>query len=167
MTKNDLMDSLERLDAWLDGEDDGSRPQDLLRARGISFRRGEEVDDDAIGEELWRLIAALAEIGYFIELTDHLSDRELYAMLFEQIAQPTFLAPDDLSFAAHWSPIGGYSEEDLEIHYTYYADDEDRERASKLWPDTPLPPRKPLPHDRDRLLPKSTERQMMAFEPQG
>jgi hypothetical protein len=164
---SDVPEYLEKLDSYLDGDDEGSRPRDVLAARGVSVRRSVEIGDDSIGEELWRLLEALEGIGFFVEFTDHLSDRELYGYLEEAISEPTFLMPEDLSFACHTSPIGGYSEEDLEIHYTYYADDEERARVAAEWPDEPLPERKPRPYDRDRFLPTPAARRMMLEEPAG
>jgi hypothetical protein len=148
----DFIAELEKLDAFLDGSEPGERPLDVLHARGIDMPDETTLDDPALHERLWVVIRALAEIGMYLESTDHLSDRELYRWLrTDSLLQETFL-PMGSDGGWHTSPIGGFSEEDLQVYYRYYADEDDRRRAA-LDGDV-MPPREPLPYDRDRLMPK-------------
>ena len=95
-------------------------------------------------------------IGLVVESTDHLSDRDLYRYLGEALKEETLLT-DDPNSTWHLSPIGSGSEEDNEIYLRYYADEEERKR----WAEDgfTVPPKEPLPFDRDRREP--------AFESRG
>lgn len=141
-------DYLERLDAWLDGEDEGTIPLDVLRGEGIDAPPPESLDDDALHAALWRVIDALPEIGIVIEYTDHLSDRELYVKLVtETLTEPAFL-PEN----APGVTVYDMSSEDSEVYLTYYADDETRADWARDFPDEPMPPKKPLPYNRDSRI---------------
>jgi hypothetical protein len=95
----------------------------------------------------------MAELGMYLESTDHLSDRDLYRYLItDALREETVLLEPGSGGGWHISPIGGCSEEDNEIYLRYYADDQSRE-AWRGNSDDPLPPKEKLPFDRDRLLP--------------
>lgn len=122
-----------------------------LRARGVALVPPDELDDKAVRAVLGEVLRALGEMRCFVEATDHLSDRELYAWLWrEGLRDETPDLSTEPDGAWHTSPIGGGSEEDIAIHLTYYADEEERRRWRERWPDDPLPPHAPLPYDRDR-----------------
>ena len=150
---HDPIAELERLDRFFDGEEEGERPLDVLRAKGMSIPDETELDDQALHAKLWEIIHAMAALGMYLESTDHLSDRELYRYLItDALREETVLSEPGSGGGWHISPIGGCSEEDNEIYLRYYADDESR----KGWrgdSDEPLPPKEKLPFDRDRLLP--------------
>ena len=85
---------------------------------------------------------------------DHLTDRELYRYLREEmLEQPIRISGDPNSFW-QFDVIGGGSEEDIAIYLRYYADDEERSRWAVEFPDMPMPEREKLPFDRDRYLPR-------------
>lgn len=154
-------DYLDALDAFLEGEDEGARPIDILERRGVRVRRATAVDDASLHDELWKVIRALAGVGLFLESTDHLSDRELYVHIEKEVLpRPTLLLPDDMSYACHHDIIGSFGPEELEIYYTFYADDEDRARHEREL--GPVAAKKARPYDRDRHLPKAQERQFVA-----
>ena len=150
----DIIEELERLDAFYDGTESGERPIEVLRAKGVEIPDAETLDDAALHERLWVVIRAMAEIGLYLESTDHLSDRELYDHLVTEALVEETMLPLSANGAWHLSPIGGCSEEDLEVYYRYYADEEDR-RLLRV-DGVELPPHEPLPFDRDRLLPQPT-----------
>ncbi len=150
---HDPIAELERLDRFFDGEEEGARPIDVLRSKGLSIPEERELDDAALHAKLWEIIRVMADLGLYLESTDHLSDRELYRYLItDALREETVLSEPGSGGGWHISPIGGCSEEDNEIYLRYYADDESR----KGWrgdSDEPLPPKEKLPYDRDRLLP--------------
>jgi hypothetical protein len=149
---NDPLAEIKRLDAFLDGEEDGERPLDVLRERGIDLPDDSSLDDEALHQKLEVLIDEMAELGLLLESTDHLSDRELYRyLLTDALLEETVLSTSGAG-AWHISPIGGCSEEDNQIYLRYYADDEDREHWRKDFGE-PLPPKEKPPYDRDRRLP--------------
>lgn len=150
--ETDFIAELEKLDAFLDGTEPGVRPLDVLRERGIEMPDEAILDDPSLHTQLWVVIRALAEIGMYLESTDHLSDRELYEWLrTDALVQQTFL-PMGSDGGWHMSPIGGFSEEDLQVYFRYYADEDDRRQAALEG--EPMPPREPRPYDRDRLMPQ-------------
>ncbi len=127
----------------------------LLTDGGVSLPPPVMVSEEHIADRLWETIYFLSSYGCYIENTDHLSDRELYSLLWEELLHtPAILFPDDPNYAYHIDTIGSGSEEDQQIYLTYYADEEDRRHWLMKWPEDRLPARIPLPYDRDRLLPR-------------
>ncbi len=150
---DDPIAELERLDAFLDGSEPGEIPIDVLRERGIEIPDEATLDDEAIHEKLWEVVRAMAEIGLFLEDTDHLSDRELYRFLVaDALIQEECLPLNPASGGWHISPIGGCSEEDNEIYLRYYAEDSIRKDWGEDFGE-PIPEKETRPFDRDRMLP--------------
>ena len=71
-------------------------------------------------------------------------------MLFEE----TLLIPQDASFAYHWDPLGGCSEEDIRLHLAYHADDEERAAWQADFPQDEMPPKRRPKSQRDATLPQ-------------
>lgn len=157
-----MTDYFERLDSWLDGDDAGTAPLELLRTRGIEVVPEETLDDAALPAELWKLINALADLGVILSFTGHLSDRALYRKIVADILpQRALLMPDvPGAFSCHDLCAVGCEEDEID-YLTYYADDEERTWWLEDNPGRTLPERKPLPYDRDRLLPTMEQRVAM------
>jgi hypothetical protein len=149
---NDPLAEIKRLDRFYDGEEEGDRPLEILRERGVDLPDDSSLDDEALHQRLELLIDEMANIGMLLDSTDHLSDRELYRYLLTDALLEETVLPSSSAGAWHISPIGGCSNEDTQIYLRYYADDEDREHWRGDSGD-PLPPREKLPFDRDRHLP--------------
>jgi hypothetical protein len=156
--ERDVLEGLERLEAWLEGdEEDEVIPIELLEQRGVTVPPAAELDETALHERLWSVIRAMAGIGMFLANTNHLSDRELYERLESAILrEPAFLMPDDPFCGEHYDLAASESEEDLRIYLTYYADEEERQIFRRDFR-MALPPALPPPYDRDRLLPQLGE----------
>lgn len=150
-TERDFMADLERLDSFLDGTEPGAIPLTVLRDRGIEMPHEATLSDEELHGRLWEVITAMKAIGLVVESTDHLSDRELYRYLAGALKEEAMLT-DDPNSAWHLSPIGSGSEEDNEIYLRYYADEDDRRQWAA--DGSKVPPKEPLPYDRDRLLPQ-------------
>jgi hypothetical protein len=148
---DDFLAELERLDRFLSDEEAGERPIDVMRAAGMEIPCDGALDDLQLCTKLWEIIEAMAAFGFVLEWTDHLSDRDLYRFLVEDALLVEELLPGTGGFC-HISPIGGWSNEDMQTHLRYYADDADREKWRCKF-GGPLPPHEPLPYDRDRFLP--------------
>jgi hypothetical protein len=158
------MEYLEKLDAWLERGEGGSIPIDLLHERGVEFPSSTSLDDAKLNAKLWEILEAMSAIGLYVTFTDHLSDRQLYDRLVNEILlEEAFLDPDDPCMGEVCDLIGNGTEEANRIYLVYYADEEERQDWAARFGD-PLPPRIPRPHDRDRFLP-SLERR--AFSPNG
>ena len=126
-----------------------------LEDAGVELPAPETLDDEQLTKKLWEVIRALALLRVFLEDTDHLSDRELYTELWTDMLREEVKAiPPDPDGAWHLSPLGGCSEEDIQLQMKYYADEEWRQQWQKDSPDFVMPDHEEPPYDRDRLLPQ-------------
>ncbi len=130
-----------------------------LTKAGVELPPPETMDDAELHEKLWEVIRALAARRVFLYQTDHLSDRELYTELGEEVlheAKPDF--PDDHPMFGggswHIDLLGGCGEEDIYLFHKHYADEKDRAIWAKDWPEDEMPAHVDPPYDRDRLLPQ-------------
>jgi hypothetical protein len=113
---------------------------DVLVESGIALPAPGELDDSQIGAKLWELIHGLALVGTFLHNTDHLSDRELYAELWnEELREPTVLIPENPAYAWHIDMVGSGSPEHLHLYLKHYADEEERRHWQKSGPTTRSP----------------------------
>lgn len=120
----------------------------------VQFPDPDSLSDEELEKVLWEKIEELAERRFYLEQTDHLSDRELYEHLCDpEIRDLTSQArlPGE-SF--HWDILGSYSEEDIQLYLRYYADDDTREEWKQDWPKEEIPPKQDPPYDRDSRLPR-------------
>jgi hypothetical protein len=126
-----------------------------LEEAGIELPAPETLDDEQLTKKLWEVIRALALLRVFLEDTDHLSDRELYTELWTDMLREEVKAmPPDPDGAYHLSPLGGCSEEDIQLQMKYYADEDWRRSFQEEFPDFQMPEHEDPPYDRDRLLPQ-------------
>src|SRR5258708_18716357 len=152
---HDPIAEIERLDRFFDGEEEGERPIDVLRDKGVTIPDERDLDDATLHARLWELINAMAAAGVFVESTNHLSDRELYRYLVKDALRGETILPTPGSGGGwHLSPLGD-SDEDSETYLRYYASDETREHWHRDF-GTTLPPKEKPPFDRDRQLPVQT-----------
>ena len=126
-----------------------------LEEAGIELPAPETLDDEQLTKKLWEVIHGLALLRVFLDDTDHLSDRELYTDLWSDLLREEVKAvPPDPDGAWHLSPIGGGSDEDIDLQMKYYADEKWREMWMEDFPDYVMPEHEDPPYDRDRLLPQ-------------
>lgn len=136
-------------------EAEWGQPFQILEASGISLPAPETLADEALSAKLWEVIHALALIGDYLEHTDHLSDRELYTELWEDVLrEETIVQSPPFDLVCHVDLIGSGSEEDCRIFLKYYADDRERSLWFEDFSGERLPDKASLPFDRDRRLPK-------------
>ena len=91
----------------------------------------------------------------FLNETNHLSDRELYTLLWTDILrEETKLVPPDEDSAWRIDLLGSGSEEDTRLYLKYYANEDFRRQWHEDWPDQPIPGHEDPPYDRDRYLPQ-------------
>ena len=130
-------------------------PFDELVKRGLQIPAPEGLSESQLSVKLAELVREMALLGIYLSSTDHVSDRELYRLLWtELLREPTTLMPDNPEFACHLDVIGGCSEDDIQIYLKHYADEDMRERWAPHFPEDSIPPHEPLPYDRDRFLPQ-------------
>jgi hypothetical protein len=134
---------------------------DTLAREGLVPRPPNELSDQELETELTRLIEKLAECGFYLEDTNHLSDRELYALLLDKVLVEE---RPDLPLETGWRchiTISDFGPPDdpagTQTYLKYYADPATRDLWKKDFPDDPLPPHEEPEWDRDRHLPRPPE----------
>jgi hypothetical protein len=126
-----------------------------LEESGMELPAPESLKDEQLTKKLWEVIHRLALMRVFLDETDHLSDRELYTELWTDMLREEVKAmPLDEDSACHLSPLGGCSEEDIQLQMKYYADEEWRRQWQEDFPDFAMPEHEDPPYDRDRFLPQ-------------
>ena len=133
-----------------------SAPAEKLKEGGLVLRPASELDDQAVHDKLWEVVHAMALRNMFVTSTDHLSDRELYVRLMENLEEESFMGPavPRRGFNFVIDLVSSGSDEDNELYLKYYADEQTREQWTEDFPDMEIPERVQPPYDRDRLLPQ-------------
>jgi hypothetical protein len=132
--------------------------QELVDA-GVELPAPESMDDLQLAAKLSEVVDGLARMRVFLSQTDHLSDRELYTLLWKDtLREPVKDMPRDESSAWHIDLLSGGGEEDTRLYMKYYADEETRRGWLADFPDDEMPPHEEPPYDRDRFLPRANGR---------
>lgn len=105
----------------------------------------DSLDDLAIQELLWQTIHRLYEKRIVLELTEHLSDRQLYTVIYRDILPSPEKKVDLPKNYLHWHCLD--DDADPETWLRYYASDEEREGWSEENVQV-LPPSEPAPFPR-------------------
>ena len=125
---------------------------DQLVAAGVALPNPDDVPEADIHSTLWGVIHGLAELGVFLDQTDHLNDRELYSVLWKDVLREEVpMLPKDSQGSWHVDLPGGDPES--RQYLKFYADDDFRKNWQEEFPDYEMPAHEDPPHDRDRLLP--------------
>ena len=124
-----------------------------LLDRGVELPEPDSVPDDRVRSKVWQVIAGLASLGVYLDQTDHLSDRELYAKLWRDVLRQEVPAIDEFgcNHVMMLQPDG--VEPDTGTFFRYFADERWRNDFQKDNPDYDMPPHEDPPHTRDCLLP--------------
>ncbi len=80
--------------------------------------------EDALHKVLWETIYRLFEKRIVLEFTDHLSDRELYQLIFRDILPSEEKKIADIDSYLHWDCAD--ASRNPEIYLRYYASDQER-----------------------------------------
>lgn len=151
--------------AWETAADTSNFQQ--LEEDGIALPSPETLSDEQVAEVLSKVIEGLARRNVFLENTNHLSDRELYTFLWEDSLREVIKdLPPGAGWNQHIDILGACSEEDLELHLKYYADEEERQRWRADYPDDVMPEHVDPPFDRDRHLPKPPPFDLSDYDPE-
>ena len=103
------------------------------------------LDDEQLHELLWETIQKLYDRHIVLDFTDHLSDRQLYKLIYCDIlpsAEKKLNVPGNF---LHWDCAGAGG--DPEVWLRYYASEEERQDWAETYEDE-LPPAEPPPHPR-------------------
>ena len=126
-----------------------------LVAAGVALPAPGQIADKTLAAKLDQMFAALAGLGVYVQSTDHLSDRELYELLWrETLRVPETTVPENPNITCLIDLVSTGSMEHNQIWLTYYASEEDREAWQADFPESPLPQKKKRPYYRDRGLPR-------------
>ncbi len=127
-----------------------------LENAGLEVPPPDQLDDTQLNARLWEVINRMASLGAYLHNTNHLSDRELYAYLFDEgLREDAVLFPEDPSYVYGLDLLGSGSDEDMQLYMKYFADNEYRKEWATDFPDFEMPLHEDPPFDRDKNLPKS------------
>ena len=113
----------------------------------LRLPRPDLLSDANLHKILWDVIKKLFQKRLVLDFTDHLSDRELYCMIYRDILPAREKKLDGLcNNYLHWDCTGVAC--DPEIWLTYYASDEEREDWAETYRQ-PLPPKCDPPYPRN------------------
>ncbi|HEX6976421.1 MAG TPA: hypothetical protein VF147_18570 [Vicinamibacterales bacterium] len=141
-----------KMDLFMDGPTTTYYEQ--LVGAGIELPRPDSIADGEMRTKLWEVIAGLERLRAFLEHTNHLSDRELYARLWQQVLREETPAIDEIGFNSHLDlACPGGSDEETLLYLKHYADDRDRESWLTEFPGDRMPAHEDPPFTRDDLLP--------------
>jgi hypothetical protein len=103
------------------------------------------LSDDQLHDVLWDTIQKLYDKRIVLDFTDHLSDRQLYKLIYCDILPTPEKKLENTSHYLHWdcADAGG----DPELWLRYYASEDERRDWAETY-DDPLPPSEPPPHPR-------------------
>jgi len=128
----------------------------LLEESGIELTAPDSMKDERLATKLWEVIEGLARLRIFLSQTNHLSDRELYELLWRDVLREAVKdLPLDHSSAWHIDLAGSGSDEDTNLYLKYYAGEDIRRQWAADFPDDEMPDHEKPPFDRDRHLPQA------------
>lgn len=106
----------------------------------------ESLDDAALHDLLWETVQKLFDERIVLDFTDHLSDRQLYTLIYRDIL-PSYEKRIEGSPAwLHWDCADAGNNSDAWL--SYYASDEERDDWAEHVEEQ-LPPKQPLPFPRN------------------
>src|ERR1035437_10256869 len=131
-------------------------PRQIFARYGYAPLPPSALDDRQLPGRLWEWLYAAAARRFFFWSTNHLSDRELYTLLWERwLDEPTADIPPEAqtnttTIISEFN-AGGMTHE--EIWLRYYADVADQALWHSTDPEFVFPPHQDPPYERDRFLP--------------
>ena len=126
--------------------------RDTLRDSGVVVPNPEELRDEDLSGKLWEVIHGLLALGVSIDNTDHLSDRELYTLLYTDTLDDELVIGFERGMHIDMTEYADY-EESLRTYLKYYASEKERRDYAKSFPDLDIPARCEPPKRRDHLIP--------------
>jgi hypothetical protein len=125
---------------------------------GLDLPSPDDLNSTQLSKKLRVVIQSMSLLSVFLYNTDHLSDRQLYEVLWHDLLREEgyieCLSPNS---AYDIDIIGSGSEEDFFIFLKYYADEKERTQSARDFPQENFPAHEHRPYDRDRHLPQRQE----------
>jgi hypothetical protein len=97
-----------------------------LIEHGIQLPDPDSISDADITAKLWEVIAGLSKLRVYLDQTDHLNDRELYATLWRDVLRTEVPAIDEIGFNSHVGLLTPGDDEHTAVYLRYYADEDER-----------------------------------------
>ena len=141
-TRMSLRDENEYLESILAWERAPALPIAMWFSPPIAIDPPSDLDDDQLSRSLDAVIGRLASKNIVLRYTDHLSDRQLYGLLYRDILPAIEKMMSTKDRRLEWQCV-----EDTETFLRYYADPVQRRRHQEEHR-TELPPAEPPPHPR-------------------
>lgn len=130
-------------------------PAQQLAAKNIPLLPPAEITDETLTPILWELLHNLSLQGFYVLHTDHLTDCELYAELWERgLRDPAHLPGRNPRGGWYHDFLGSWGEDDMQLWLRYYATDEERAKRAQAYPEDVIPPKEKPVSNRDWRLPK-------------
>jgi len=130
-------------------------PAQQLAEQNIPLLAPSEITDETLTPILWELLHNLALRGFYVLHTDHLSDHQLYAELWERgLRDPAHLPGRNPRGGWFHDFLGSWGDEEMQLWLRYYATDEERAKRAMEWPKDTIPPKEKPSFNRDWRLPK-------------
>jgi len=108
--------------------------------------RPDTLTDEQLHEILWDLIYRLYEKRIVLDFTDHLSDRELYTLIYRHILPSREKKLEQATHYIHWDCSA--ADGDPEVWLRYYASEAERQAWATRY-GQPLPPKCLPPYPRE------------------
>ena len=134
----------EFLAGMLDWEISPAEPIAVWFIPELSLSPPDRLSDDELSQALENVIAKFFEKKLILDFTDHLSDRELYTLIYRDILPSREKNLRQRNGYIHWDCSCG----DDEVWLRFYASDDEREQYQECTGEF-LPPKEVPPHYRD------------------
>jgi len=123
----------------------------VLQESDIELPRPKKLRDRELTIKLWEVIHALLRNCVVIGNTDHLSDRELYTLLWNETLRREYILSPHYPLHIDMTKTG--VDDGMPIYLKYYATEAQRRMYSEVYPEFDMPPHVEPPCRRDHLIP--------------
>ena len=123
---------------------------DVLGQDHVELPRPKKLADRELTAKLWQVVYALLRQSVVLCNTDHLSDRQLYTMLWNETLRKEFLSSRHYPLFIDMTKTG--ADEGMPVYLKYYATKEQRQMYSELYPGFNMPEAVEPPRRRDHLI---------------
>jgi len=124
---------------------------DVLSELSIDLPRPKKLKDRELTAKLWQVIHALLGQSIVLCNTDHLSDRELYTLLWGEVLHKPFVISPHYTLHVDMTKTG--ADGGMPIYLKYYASEAQRKMYSEFYPAFKMPKQIAPPCRRDHLIP--------------
>ena len=130
-------------------------PAQQLANKNIPLLPPAEITEETLTPILWELLNNLSLQGFYVLHTDHLTDLDLYAQLWERGLRDEAHLPGRNPRGGWFHDfLGSWTEDDIQLWLRFYASDEERARHAQEYPKGLIPPKEKPMNNRDWRLPK-------------